>query len=248
MYLAVLLPSVLALFAIYKRKLTVTATIIAWLFGILITYCGGTYAFIALATTFILTILTDKLKKDKDDEKRDEYQILSNVLTATYAILLYYFKNNITFLVMYYAVMGSSLADTLASSIGSEAKGKTYHPLFLREMKKGESGAVSNLGISASFMGGFIIGAIYYIIETNLINSLIIVLMSALGSYIDSLLGAFCQAKYECPKCNKQVETPKHCRVKTTLLRGYPFMNNNVVNLLSNICIFIITYLIMILK
>ena len=143
MYIAVLLPSILALFALYKRKLTLSAVIAAWIMGIMITYCAGIPGFIALAGTFIGTILSDKLKKDKDDATRNVYQIFSNVLVASLCTLLYFVKKNDIFYVMYYAVIGSSLADTFASSFGALSKQEPINPINFRKMKKGESGAIS---------------------------------------------------------------------------------------------------------
>lgn len=246
MYIAVLLPSLLALFALYKNKITTSGTLAAWLMGIIITYIGGLYAFIALALTFFLTILSDKLKKKERDEKRTIYQMFSNVLTATCALVIYYFKQSEIFLVMYFAVMGGSLADTLASSIGSLAKGKNINPLTFREMKKGESGAVSSLGMSASFLGGIVIGGVYYLSGGYIVNYLIIILMSALDSYADSVMGAYLQGKYKCSKCKKQVESKVHCGKETKLVRGFSFVNGDAVNLLSNIIVFVVTYLVMI--
>ena len=246
MYLAILLPSILALFALWKKKITVPGIIAAWIMGIIITYAGGIYSFIALALTFILTILTDKLKKKNRDEKRTIYQMFSNILTATCALIIYYFKQNEIFIVMYFAVIGGSLADTLASSIGSLSKGININPLTFKRMNKGESGAVSSLGMSASFLGGFIIGGIYYLSGGYIVNYLIIILMSALGSYVDSVMGAYLQGKFKCSKCKEIVETKFHCNKKTKLVKGLCFMNNDMVNLLSNIIVFIVTYMVMI--
>lgn len=248
LYISVLLPSIFALYALYKNKITIPGIILAWILGIIITYCGGIFAFIALALTFVLTILSDKLKKDKEDEVRTIYQIISNVLTAALCMVLYYIKGSYIFAVMYYAVIAGSLGDTFASSFGSISHEKPRNPLTFKIMKKGESGAVSIVGICASLLAGFIIAAVYYTAYKNISNSLMIVLMGGVGSYFDSIMGAITQAKYECTVCHKQVEKPIHHKKKTKLLKGYVFMDNNTVNLLSNILVFILTYIILIVK
>ena len=113
-------------------------------------------------------------------------------------------------------------------------------------MKKGESGAVSILGLAASILGGLIIGAIYYLGTKNITNYLIIIIMGLLGSYVDSLMGAYLQGKYKCSKCKKIVEEKVHCNKKTKRVKGIRFFDNNVVNLISNIIVFILSYLFLI--
>ena len=84
MYLAFLLPLVFALFALIKKKVTIPGIIAAYLMGVIITFIGGIYAFVALAGTFVLTILSDKLKKSKNDETRNLWQIICNVFVSTF--------------------------------------------------------------------------------------------------------------------------------------------------------------------
>lgn len=245
MYMSVLLPSILALFALYKNKLTLPAIVLAWIFGIIICYLGDIYAFIALATTFILTILSDKLRKNNNDEKRNIYQIICNVFIPSLCIILYYLFKDIKFYVMFYCTIGSSLADTLASSIGSLSKKIPLNPLTFKKMKKGESGAISVLGLIASALGGVTIGLIYYLKYSIIINYIIIIIMSFLGSYIDSLLGSCAQARYKCFKCNEIVEEKLHCGNITKRISGLSWINNNVVNFSNNLLIFFISFILL---
>lgn len=244
MYLSLLLPSILALYALYKNKLSVPAIILAWLLGFVICYYGDYYAFAALCTTFILTILSDKIKKNKG-ERRNIYQIVCNVLIPAFSIILYKVSDNNNFYIIYYCVIGGSLADTLASSIGLLSKGVIFNPLTFKRMKKGTSGAVSLLGYLASFMGGVIIGFIYFIKVHNIKIWLLISLMAFLGSYLDSVFGVLIQGLYKCKICKKECEEKIHCNKKTTLIKGFSFVNNNVVNFLNNLCIFIISFIIL---
>lgn len=249
MYIAVLLPSILALIALLKNKMTYSGLLAAWLMGIVITFCGGIYPFIALALTFLLTVLSDDVKdRDEKDGPRTIYQMISNVLTCTLCAVLYYYKRNDMFIVMYYAVLGGSLADTLASSIGRLSKGSNFDPLTFKKMRKGESGAISTLGIAASIIGGMIIGGIHYYSGGWAYEYIIIIIMSTLGSYVDSVMGAYLQGKYKCPKCKKDVEVDRHCGRKAKLVNGYAFMTNDTVNLISNIIVFLSTYITMVLR
>lgn len=244
MYIQILLPSIFALYALYKKSLTIGGIISAWIMGIIIIYCGGIYPFIALALTFILTRISDYYKKD-EEETRDIYQIFSNVFLACLSTILFYITYKDVFLVMYYAVIAESISDTLAYSIGSSSKKNSFNPLTFRKMKKGESGAVSLLGLSASLIGGLVIGLVYYAQSYNLTNYLVIIIMGFIGSYSDSLMGAYLQGKFTCSKCKKEVETKYHCGKEAKLIRGYSFFNNNIVNLLSNAIVFVLTYIVL---
>ena len=52
------------------------------------------------------------------------------------------------------------------------------------------------------------------------------------GCLFDSLLGATCQARYECLVCSKVTEKLLHCNQPTRLVKGWRWLNNDGVNLL----------------
>jgi uncharacterized membrane protein len=56
------------------------------------------------------------------------------------------------------------------------------------------------------------------------------------GSLFDSLLGATVQRIYYCDTCQKETERKLHkCGQATRPLRGWPWLNNDLVNLLASI-------------
>ena len=61
---------------------------------------------------------------------------------------------------------------------------------------------------------------------------LVLVLGGLAGSTFDSFLGATVQAIYYCPQCHKETERhPYHlCGTQTSLVRGWPWLNNDLVN------------------
>ncbi len=66
--------------------------------------------------------------------------------------------------------------------------------------------------------------------------ALIGALSGAAGSLIDSLLGATVQQIYYCDTCGKETERHVHrCGTTTRPLRGWSWMNNDLVNLLSSL-------------
>jgi len=246
LYLSILLPSIFTLFALYKSKLTIPSFILAWVIGFIVAYFGGLYAFIALSLTSLLAIVSDNLKKTTKDKTRNIYQIISSLLTPALCIILYYILEHDGFYIIYYAVIGVSLADILASSVGNLSKKKPVNIFTFEKTERGASGGVTILGIIASIFGGIIISLIFLIHTLNYAAFLFIIILSVLGSLIDSALGIAFQAQYRCIACKKVIETNNHCRKKAKLIRGMPFINNNLVNLLSNIIIFLISYLLLI--
>ena len=55
------------------------------------------------------------------------------------------------------------------------------------------------------------------------------------GAFVDTLLGSTLQALYKCKACGSKTESLRHCERKTTLSRGIPWMNNEMVNLTSGL-------------
>ncbi|MDD4188079.1 MAG: DUF92 domain-containing protein [Bacilli bacterium] len=245
MYLEVLLPSILALYALYKKKITLSGVIFAWVLGIIILTWGGYLAFTALALVFLLTIFTDKIKKTKKDKTRDIKQMISNVLTASICIVIYYLTENNIFYIMYYAVIASSLSDTMASSIGTLSKKRPINIFTQKKLKTGEPGGVTLLGLLASLLGGIIIGLIYLFSQLNISNFILISLMGLVGSLFDSILGTLFEGKYICQACGIKTEDKLHCNLPTNLIEGYASIDNNMVNLLNNIFIFILSYILL---
>jgi uncharacterized protein (TIGR00297 family) len=245
MYLSILLPSILALFALWKRKLTLSAIVLAWVIGVVVTYFGGYYVFTALAIAFILTIVSDKLKKSNKDDTRNIYQIISNVLTSALCIVLFAITDNHLFFKMFFAVVACSLGDTLSSSIGIFSRKKPINMFTFERIEKGASGGISALGCVAALLAGAIIGVIYLIYDFDLVAFSFITLFGLVGSLLDSVMGLVLQSQYRCVKCKKVVEVKKHCRHKTKQIRGFAFVDNNIVNLLSNVIVLILSYIFM---
>ena len=242
MYLYILLPSILALYALYTKKATIPAIIFAWILGFVVCYFGDFYAFGALALTYILVVIGDKIKKSKKDKMRNIYQIISTTLTAVLCIILYYLTDVTAFYTMYYAVLASSLGDTLSSSLGGLSKNKPVNIFTMEKLEKGASGGVTLLGTFVSLLGGIIIGLVYLLKVYDLEGFIIISVLALLGSLFDSIMGILLQAQYRCVACKEVVEEAKHCKQKTKLIRGYAFIDNNIVNLLSNILVFVLCY------
>lgn len=244
MYLNIFFSSILSLFGIYKKRLTAVPAILIFLFGLIIITLGNNYAFSALFLVFIFKLYSDKIKGKKEITKITSYQIMSNLLTSVICIILYYVTDNNIFYVIYYCALGSSLADNLASTFGIFSKRKPINIFSFNRVNAGRSGGVSILGLFVSLMGGVIIGYLYYLSQPITYYFILIAFMGLIGSFIDSILGTLFEAKYQCVVCNKETNKKIHCNKETKIISNHSFLDNNMVNLLSNIFVLLISYLI----
>lgn len=255
--LSLLLSFLLALLAYIKKAMTRDALILAFVCSFFITFCGGISSFLILTFVFLGTIIASKIGQDKRNKinqnkieksgKKDILEIIANVATGTLTIIIYGITKNEIFLIMYDSIMAESLADSLASDIGVLSKKK---PINIKTLKIGEpglSGNISLLGLISSLIGSFIIGLLYFIFNRNIYALLIITICGFLGALFDSYLGAFIQVKYKCPKCGEITEQKIHCKTKTEYCKGNKKINNDLINLLSNIFSGLISYLILML-
>ena len=239
--ISIILSLLLGLIAYLKKALTMPALILAVLFSTLITYFGGLTSFIILVVVFLGSIITKLFHKNKKSNKRKLIQIISNVGIGVLSLIIYKFTSNDLYLLIYASVMAESLADTLASDIGVLSKSEPINILTFKKGERGLSGNISFLGLTSALIGSLLIGTIYYIGMDKSITSFIIIILSGfLGSLIDSILGASIQVKYKCEKCKKITERKEHCGKKTNYYKGIKWIDNNLVNLLSNAIVFII--------
>lgn len=244
MYLNIFFSSTLSLFGIYKKRLTTVPAILLFLAGLIIITLGNNYAFSALFLVFIFKLYSDRIKGKKEITKITSYQIISNLLPSIVSIILYYLTDNNIFYVIYYCALSSSFADNLASTLGIYSKRKPVNIFSFKKVNAGRSGGVSILGLFVSLMGGVIVGYLYYLSQPITYYFILIAVMGLIGSLIDSILGTLFEVKYQCIVCNKETNKKIHCNKETKVISKYSILDNNMVNLLSNIFVLLISYLI----
>lgn len=245
LYICLFLTVILMFYALIKNALTPAGLVFAGLLTFGMTYFGGYPFYVMILLIFFTDKVFSKLTNKTNDKTRDAYQIIAVLFVPFVAVINYKIFNNILFIKVATAVLAASLADNLASIIGRMAKhhlylGKTYgnhHEL---------SGSVSIMGTLASLMGALIIGIVYfYMINSSFKIYILIGLIGILGSLIDSFIGVYIQALYECPKCKKITEETKHCNKDTKLLKGLKFVNNSMVNFVTEVLIFFISLVVL---
>jgi uncharacterized protein (TIGR00297 family) len=239
-----LLSSVIAYLAWRARSLTRSGAWMAVITGGLVFGLGGvSWAALLLAFFISSSALSRFLaarkaglnEKYAKGSQRDWGQVLANGgLGAALALAYGIFPGERWLWFAYIGAMAAVTADTWATEIGVFSPALPRMITSGKPVERGTSGGVTLLGYGAVLLAGAFIGAVAAI--TGVPTSLAVVISAAfaglIGSTIDSLLGATLQAIYYCPACEKETERhPQHsCGADTDQLRGWSWLNNDVVN------------------
>jgi uncharacterized protein (TIGR00297 family) len=182
--------------------------------------------------------LTEKFAKGS---RRDCGQVLANgglgtLLVVAYAIL----RDQPLIWFAYAGAMAAVNADTWATELGVLNPSRPRLITSGRPVEPGTSGAISLVGTLATLGGALLIGlvgAMFSPVGARLPLVLAASLGGVCGSLFDSLLGATVQAIYYCPRCDKETERyPTHtCGTGTNQMRGWGWLNNDLVNFLASI-------------
>jgi len=140
-------------------------------------------------------------------------------------------------------------ADTWGTEIGVLARHQPRSVLSGRRVPPGTSGGITLSGTLGGVTGALIVTLTALpFITLSLPQILAIVAFGALGSLIDSALGATVQAQYRCPSCGRKTEKPVHCGTAAELTRGFPWLRNDAVNLISTLLAVALTAALLLLR
>lgn len=137
-------------------------------------------------------------------------------------------------------VLATANADTWATELGVLSSHQPRLITMGKPVPAGTSGGITFMGTAASAGGALAQGLFCWLVgrrHRDFTALPAIALISGLGgSFFDSLLGATAQAMYYCPVCQKETERQIHsCGTRTRRLRGLPWLNNELVNLLATV-------------
>lgn len=240
---AIFASTALAVLALITGALTLRGTALAWMLCIVISCSGGLPAFAVLAAVFIITAAASKFAGKRADPynvrrksgARDIDRVFCNVGAAAFAAGLYWLTEYRGFMFAYAAVMAESLADSVASKIGPLTDGRTIDICTFKPMQAGISGGVSLAGTLAALMGSICIGLLWLVSRCGCGEAALAAAVGFLGCMFDSVLGSRAQVRYRCTCCGKVTERVEHCGAACIKEKGIAWMNNDVVNLLSNV-------------
>lgn len=237
-----LIVALIVVVALKKKLLTIDGTITASALGYGFLYLGGISAFCMLLFFFLTASILSKVIGGHNtiEEKgsvRDTFQVIANGLPA---LMFLFFSavtdNRIMFLTGFAAALAEAEADTFAGDIGILSHNDPVSIITFTRVPKGLSGGVTLLGLMGSILGAVLVATLfigtYYL---SLVMFLIIVFSGFIGALFDSFLGASIQVHYRDAEGKLTEHKYDKDGKKNERARGIPFINNDVVNLLSGL-------------
>jgi uncharacterized protein (TIGR00297 family) len=244
--LGFLLSALIGFLSFQAGALSRSGALAAFITGGLIFGLGGLPWAVLLLTFFISSSVLSRVsggrktslsEKFAKGSRRDHAQVLANGgLGALLVIAAHLYPFQAWPWIAYTGAMAAVNADTWATELGVLSAAAPRLITSGKLVERGTSGGVTIFGYLAALAGAGLIGvaAAFF---TPTISGLAMIgmcmLAGLLGCSIDSVLGATVQAIYYCPQCQKETERyPLHgCGTQTEHLRGWRWLNNDLVNL-----------------
>jgi uncharacterized protein (TIGR00297 family) len=234
-----------------KRSLSLSGAWAAVVVGTILFSAGSLPWFGTLIAFFLSATLLTKWKSKAKAEleanyektgRRDAGQVLANGALGVLLCLCDAVWQDPLWWYAFLGAMATVNSDTWATEVGGLSKRPPRFILNGKRVLPGTSGGVTPLGLLASLCGGLFIGGVAWMLAflTGAQMSLPVLLLicgaaGLAGSFFDSLLGATCQAMFQCPVCGKETERREHCGGQTAVLRGISWLNNDLVNLTASV-------------
>ncbi len=243
--LGFLLAAIVAFGAYRARSLSRSGAWGALLVGTIIFGVGGWRWAVLLLTFFIsssgLTRLFGKRKASLNEKfdkggQRDIGQVLANGgVASVFAGLSFFFPQAVWPWLAFAASLAAVNADTWATELGVLNPSMPRLITTFKPVERGTSGGISLYGSLAAIGGAALVALLAGLVRPVgefLSVAGIALLGGMVGAFFDSFLGATVQAIYLCPHCEKETEKhPLHtCGTQTVRLRGWSWMNNDLVN------------------
>ncbi len=237
-----------------RRSLSVNGAALAVLVGTVVVAAGGWWWGILLVAFFASSSALSRVggggerpgeRIARRGSQRDAVQVAANGGVAAVMALIAGWSDAPVLFLTYAGAVAAVTSDTWATEIGAQTRRPPRSILSGRAAPPGTSGAVSTVGTLGAAAGALLIavlaavGAALGWVGDGLSAGgvlLGVTLAGLAGSLVDSLLGATLQASYRCSVCDLATERMVHdCGAATTLARGIPMVDNDIVNALASV-------------
>jgi uncharacterized protein (TIGR00297 family) len=244
---AFVLSSAVAFLAFWRESLSKSGVLGALLVGTLTFGFGGWFWGLLLAIFFVSSSLLSHFKEAEKREaaekfekghRRDFGQAMANGGTGAVIALCNVLVPSPIWYIMFTGSIATVTADTWATELGTLSESPPRLITTGEVVEVGTSGGVSPLGTTVSMLAGLIIGVSAALLGKKSVWKLGMVgaLSGLAGSLFDSLLGATVQQIFYCDTCQKDTERKIHnCGTETRPIRGYSWLNNDMVNLFASL-------------
>lgn len=240
----------------WRQALSRSGAVAAAVVGAIIFGVGGWAWGVLLVAFFVassaLSLYSPKRKAEVAAEKfdkgsrRDWAQVVANGGWAMLLALLMWRNPSPWLFPALVGALATVTADTWATELGTLSQQPPHLMTTGRVVPPGTSGGVTVLGTTAALVGGLFIGTLAFVLAMVggaprlVINPVWLITIGGLsgvaGAFADSLLGATVQRIYFCPKCQMETERTVHrCGTATHPLRGWSWMDNDMVNFLASV-------------
>jgi uncharacterized protein (TIGR00297 family) len=166
--------------------------------------------------------------------RRDAVQVLANGALFGGAALAMIAQPHAHWIALGAGALAASAADTWATEVGTLSRDEPRSILDGKRVPAGTSGAVSIPGTIAMIGGAAFIAAVVLLLGWTDALALRVFLAGVFGATLDTVLGATLQARRWCDSCARETERMRHdCGTTTRPLRGFAWLDNDLVNFLS---------------
>jgi len=181
----------------------------------------------------LLTYGRARPRRERSSRGRTWHQVVANGGVAAVGALLTTRSPELGWAVVTGAV-AAALADTWGTEIGAKARRPPRLITSGRSVPRGTSGGITLLGTLAGVIGAGLLGTLAAAMGIPPTSALAGAVGGVAGTVGDSLLGATVQGMYRCDACGEDTEQSVHaCGARSRLVRGFHWMDNDVVNLLA---------------
>lgn len=202
---------------------------------------GGALLIVFFASSSLLTRFKESAKAEvaanfSKGGRRDLGQALANGGVATIAALFFGLSGNPISFAALVGALAEANADTWATELGVLSKRQPRLITSGRTVEAGTSGGVTALGLLSATFGAGAIGLLAALFRSDGRLIPIGLIAGSIGALCDSVIGATVQGIYYSDA--RQKETERSIELDGTpnrLLRGYVFINNDVVNFVSTL-------------
>jgi uncharacterized protein (TIGR00297 family) len=230
---AVSLAGSVSLVAYRRRTLTLDGAFAATAVGATVFARAGIPGAGALIAFFISSSVLSRVReanKGRGDlaqakgARRDAWQVLANGGVAAVCAVLGWRDGLV-------GALATAAADTWATEVGLLYGARPRLITTFQPVEAGTSGGITVQGLLASVGGAAVVAAAWRCCRGETAGPGTSVMAGVAGALADSLLGATLQGVFRCRACGAVLETPRGHQAE--LLRGYGWIDNDVVNLLA---------------